>query len=78
MNNIFTPTVIADIPYGGVPDAKFENFSPAITLAYEVTPDVNVYARFAKGFKSGGFNGETNVFFDPAAPAGCPLGATEL
>ena len=77
-NSIFTPTVIADIPYGGVPDAKFENFSPAITLAYEVTPDVNVYARFAKGFKSGGFNGETNVFFDPAAPAGCPLGATEL
>lgn len=77
-NGIFTPQVIANIPYGGVPDAKFNDFSPAVTLAYEVSPQVNVYARFARGFKSGGFNGETNVFFDPGAPAGCPLGATEL
>ena len=76
--NIFTPVVVADIPYGGVPDAKYNNFSPAATLAYEVSSNVNVYARFARGFKSGGFNGETNVFYDPAAPAGCPLGATEL
>lgn len=77
-NGIFTPTVVADLPYGTFPDAKYNNFSPAATLSYEVTPDVNVYARFARGFKSGGFNGETNVFFDPAAPAGCPAGATEL
>ena len=77
-NNIFTPTVIANIPYGGVPDAKFSDFSPAATLAYEISPQVNVYARYARGFKSGGFNGETNVFFDPGAPAGCPIGATEL
>jgi len=77
-NNIFTPFVVANIPYGGVPDAKYNNFSPAATLAYEINPDVNVYARFARGFKSGGFNGETNVFFDPGAPAGCPIGATEL
>ncbi len=77
-NGIFTPTVIANIPYGGVPDAKFNDFSPAVTLAYAVSPQVNVYARYARGFKSGGFNGETNVFFDPGAPAGCPLGATEL
>ena len=77
-NGIFTPTVVANIPYGGVPDAKFNNFSPAATLAYEISPQVNVYARYARGFKSGGFNGETNVFFDPGAPAGCALGATEL
>lgn len=77
-NGIFTPTVIADLPYGTFPDAKYNDFSPAITASYEVNPDVNVYARFARGFKSGGFNGETNVFFDPNAPAGCPSGATEL
>lgn len=77
-NNVFSPFVVADIKYGGVPDAKYNNFSPAATLAYEVSSNINVYARYARGFKSGGFNGETNVFYDPAAPAGCPLGATEL
>ena len=77
-NGILTPTVIADLPYGTFPDATYSNFSPAITASYEVNPDINVYARFARGFKSGGFNGETNVFFDPNAPTGCPSGATEL
>lgn len=69
---------VADIPFGGVPDANYDSFTPALTLAYQASRDVNVYARYARGFKSGGFNGETNIFFDPAAPAGCPSGATEL
>ena len=72
-----TPTVtLVNIPYGGVPDAKYNNFSPAATLSYEVNDNVNVYARFARGFKSGGFNGETNDFRAPFA--GCPTGAFEL
>lgn len=70
------PLTVADIPYGGVPDAKYNNFSPAATLSYEVNDNVNVYARFARGFKSGGFNGETNDFRAPFA--GCPTGAFEL
>ena len=69
---------VLDLPYGGVPDASYNNFSPAVTLSYEASDKVNLYGRFAQGFKSGGFNGETNVFFDPKAPAGCPLGLTEL
>ena len=77
-NGIFAPVVVADLPYGSVPDAEYNNFSPAVTLGYQPTRNINLYARYARGFKSGGFNGETNVFFDPAAPAGCPLGATEL
>lgn len=75
-NGITSPLVVADIPYGVIPDAKYNNFSPAATLAYAVTNNVNVYARFARGFKSGGFNGETNVFTAPTAL--CPTGATEL
>lgn len=77
-NGVFVPTVIAEVPYGGVPDASYNSFSPAATISYEASQNINLYARYARGFKSGGFNGETNVFFDPAAPAGCPFGATEL
>ena len=71
-----TPIVVADVKFGDLPKAKFNNFSPAATLAYQINPDVNVYARFAKGYKSGGFNGETNNFVAPTA--GCPTGTPEL
>lgn len=54
-------TVLFDVPYGAVPDAKFNNFSPTATLSYEASDNVNVYARWARGYKSGGFNGETDV-----------------
>ena len=70
------PVTVANIPYGGIPDATFNDFSPAATLSYAVTDDINVYGRYAQGFKSGGFNGESNVFVAPTAA--CPTGASEL
>ena len=70
------PLTVADVQFGDLPDAKFSNFSPAATLAFQVNRDVNVYARFARGFKSGGFNGETNVFVAPTPD--CPTGTPEL
>ncbi len=34
--------------------------SPMVSLDYQINDDVMVYARYAKGFKSGGFNGRAN------------------
>ena len=70
------PFTVADIGFGDLPDAKFDDFSPSATLSYQINPDVNIYARYAQGFKSGGFNGETNAFGPPTA--GCPTGTPEL
>ena len=75
-NGITSPLVIADLDYGEIPDAKFSDFSPAVTLSYAASDNINLYARFAQGFKSGGFNGESNVFAAPTAD--CPSGALEL
>lgn len=67
---------VADIDFDDLPDAKFNDFSPSATLSYQITPDVNLYARYAQGYKSGGFNGETNAFGPPTAD--CPTGTPEL
>ena len=35
----------------------WDNFTPRVTLAWQATPDVNLYAVYAEGVKAGGFNG---------------------
>lgn len=62
---------VINVPFGGVPDAKFNNVSPSATLRYEPADNINIYARYAKGFKSGGFNGETNIAGTTASLPGC-------
>ncbi|MGH6781266.1 MAG: TonB-dependent receptor, partial [Sphingomonadaceae bacterium] len=37
-------------------DNDFSDVTPTVTVGYNVTPDVNVYAKYAKGYKTGGFN----------------------
>ncbi len=37
---------------------NYDSTTPMAVLKYAVTEDMNVYAKFAEGFKSGGFNGE--------------------
>lgn len=39
---------------------SFSNISPKISLGYEFTPDVMVYALASRGFKSGGYNIRAN------------------
>ena len=50
-------------------DAKksWKDFSPMATVDYQITPDVMIYGRVAKGFKSGGFNGRANTVAERTA-----------
>jgi iron complex outermembrane receptor protein len=42
------------------PKGKWHDTSPMASLDWQVTPATMLYARVAKGFKSGGFNGRAN------------------
>ncbi|WP_300973216.1 TonB-dependent receptor [Sphingomonas sp. LHG3406-1] len=42
------------------PKGVWKDWSPMASIDWQVTPDALVYARVAKGFKSGGFNGRAN------------------
>ena len=42
------------------PKGKWDDWSPMASLDWQATPNVMLYARVAKGFKSGGFNGRAN------------------
>ncbi|WP_176590266.1 TonB-dependent receptor [Sphingobium sp. EM0848] len=35
---------------------SFDDFAPTLTLAFDINRDVNIYAKVAKGYKTGGFN----------------------
>jgi len=37
---------------------NFSNLSPSAIIAWQPVPEVNLYAKYAKGYRSGGFNGE--------------------
>ena len=45
------------VPKGTAAQANFAATTPTLTLAYQVTANNMVYARYAKGFLAGGFNG---------------------
>ena len=44
----------------------FSQFTPSLNVLYRLNKDTNLFARYAKGFKSGGFPAEA-----PATPLGC-------
>lgn len=43
-------------PAVGAGDNDYDNFSPSIVLSYNLLDDVNVYAKYVEGYKTGGFN----------------------
>ena len=60
-----TYTVINNGAPGGFyefnPSGSWSDLSPSLSVDYQINPDVMLYGRAAKGFKSGGFNGRANT-----------------
>jgi iron complex outermembrane receptor protein len=47
---------------------NYDSATPMFVAKYAVTEDINVYAKYAEGFKSGGFNGEAPSAAESATP----------
>ncbi len=47
---------------------NYDSATPMFVAKYAVTEDVNVYAKYAEGFKSGGFNGEAPTLQESVIP----------
>ena len=56
------------IPAGTTASTEFDDVSPELSFEYAYNDDINLYARFAKGFKSGGFNGEAGSIGETTSP----------
>jgi iron complex outermembrane receptor protein len=58
--------------YGYKDDASFDNVSGSLTVAYQLSDYSNTFLRYATGYRSGGFNGEsldTDINGNPVANA---------
>ncbi|RKS86334.1 outer membrane receptor protein involved in Fe transport [Sphingosinicella microcystinivorans] len=66
-------------------DQTFTNWSPEATIAYKVTPDINVYAAYKTAYKSGGLSNsgiysglsttpDEDFLFDPEKAKGFEVG----
>ncbi len=51
-------------------ERDFEQFTPRVSLSYEVRPELNFYASYGKGFKSGGFDMRGDALFTPTTVDG--------
>jgi len=66
--------------FAGDADDDWSSFTPALTLGWELSDDINLYARYAEGWKSGGFNGESSTLaafqraYDPEEVTSYELG----
>lgn len=57
LQQTFVPAIgVPTVGPTGTGDRSFSNVSPGLIVGYDVTDDVNVYAKWARGYKSGGYN----------------------
>lgn len=66
-------TIVGKVPL----DESWSHFDPMVSLAYDVTPDVSLYGRWATGYKAGGANSRSLTYraFDPEKVEMFELGA---
>lgn len=62
------PGVTLDAPRGSIPEVKFDNVSPTVVVRYEPTPFIDIYAKYARGYRSGGYNGEATQLSELVIP----------
>ncbi|MCM8558142.1 TonB-dependent receptor [Sphingomicrobium sediminis] len=55
-----SPLLTSAAPFVFEPEDSWDDISPMASIDFSPTPDTLLYARVAKGFKSGGFNGRAN------------------
>lgn len=67
-NLLVGPPAFFLVPAGTTAKTKFDNLSPQVTLNYEASENVNLYAKYSEGFKSGGFNGEAGSVAETVRP----------
>ncbi|MGC6475526.1 MAG: TonB-dependent receptor [Parvibaculales bacterium] len=46
----------------------FDDMSPTLSVDYKASEDITLYAKYSKGFKSGGFNGEAGSVAETIRP----------
>ncbi len=51
-------------------DRSFEKFTPRVSLSYQPNEDLNLYASWGRGFKSGGFDMRGDAIFIPSTVNG--------
>lgn len=50
------PSIVVEGPDAAKGDEDFSNVSPSLIVHYDITPDVGVYGKVTKGYKTGGYN----------------------
>ncbi|MFT4824192.1 MAG: iron complex outermembrane receptor protein [Halioglobus sp.] len=50
------------------PSEKWDEFTPKVGLRYRINDDAMVYATYAKGYRSGGFNGRVDELLSATVP----------
>lgn len=62
------PLTVMDIDRDDDVHANFSKLSPTAIVAWEPMENLNVYAKYSKGYRSGGFNGEATTVADVSTP----------